>query len=149
MAGVPGKELYAIAASGAILSVGSTQAPAVSAGPNLQGFRPAVACPDLRPQMSGVLLLGAIPGPEATPKTVLVRAAGGSLTQLEVLPGLTPGDRFAAIYAGPDGELLLVSRRGELRLRAADGTWREGRVSGELPANATRSFSAAAPAHTR
>ncbi len=149
MAGVPGKELYAIAASGAILSVGSTQAPPVTAGPNLQGFRPALACPDLRPGMSGVLLLGEIPGPEAAPKTVLVRAAGGSLTQLEVLPGPAPGDRFAAIYAGPDGELLLVSRRGELRLRAADGTWREGRVSGEVPESATRRFSEAVPAHSR
>lgn len=157
MTGIPGKELYAIAASGAILEVGSTNAPAVSVGPELQGFRPALACPDLRPGMSGVLLLGTKPAPEpgpdagpaAAPSTVLARAAGGKLTQLEVLSGPAPGDRFTAIYAGRDGELLLASLRGEVRLRATDGSWREGRVSGEVPEGATGSHAEAAPAHTR
>jgi len=148
--GVPGKELYAIARSGTVLSVGAKSAAPVTAAADLAGFRVQAACRDLRPGQGGVLLIGTSTAPEGASQTVLATANGGKLLLLEKLPAPASGDAIVALFAGSDGEILLATRLGEVRVRGADGTWRVGRVSGEVPASATRSsLSEAGPAHTR
>jgi len=84
-----------------------------------------------------LLLAGTAPAPGGAKKPLLARVQANKIVPGDDLWALADGDRFAVIHAG-GGELLVASRSGSVRVRAATGAgaWSEGRVAGDLPAPA-------------
>jgi hypothetical protein len=139
--GRSGGELYAIAASGAVLQVGAQRAREARFPAALEGARIDAAgyMPDGSP---AIAMAVAAPAAEAgegrvsaasAERTALVVLRGGALTLVDWLPPLAAGDRIAAIGAHA-GAAIVASRRGVVAIRSGDG-WRDGHVSAALPAD--------------
>lgn len=137
-AGRSGKDLYAVTAQGVLLAISATRATALAGADKLEGAR--------------ALLLGGSSGGifavvEAGAKRMLAELRGNALTWVDDLPPIASGDHLAVLASDRDGWIVIVTTNGSVALRAPDGSWTTGQVSGELPASATRSFDQARPAH--
>lgn len=96
----------------------------------------------------GRLLLAGVAGPATTRRSVLVAVDGGKLAIFAELWPLDDGDRFSVVVSGRKGELIVATERGKVKVRAVDGTWRDGAISAAAPRDARR-YDWAAPARAR
>jgi hypothetical protein len=158
LSGRPGKDLYALSTSGVVLAVTGNRATAVATvefgaqavaiGASKAGVF-AVMSPPAPPATAAAPDPGAPPAaptPPAAASYALVRIDGKSVARLDELPALPAADRWATVTADDAGWIVAASRAGSVAMRAPDGAWTLGRVSGELPAGATRSFDGSRPA---
>lgn len=138
-------EVYALAASGAVLAIhGATAAPV-----GLPAGATAVRVDAIGPAGTGVVMAGALGAADGSQRPALLRAAKGMVVIDGDLPALAAGDRIAAVRGDDQGGTLLVSARGRVWLRRTGAAWTESPVVGDLPAGAARSFPGAGPAHSR
>jgi hypothetical protein len=143
-AGSPGRDLYAVAASGTLLEVRGTTARAITVPDDLADLEVHT----LAPRAGGGVWIVGVAGPPEARETLLLSTDGTALVREGALPALT-GDRAAALRVDTAGAMLLVSRGGRAWLRTAGGSWTAARVLGTLPEAAYRPSEAGAPAHTR
>jgi hypothetical protein len=147
-AGTPGRDLYALAASGTLLEVRGSSARAVTVPDDQAAVLGALEVHTLAPRAAGGVWVVAVAGPPEQRETMLLHAEGASLVRDQPAPDLA-GDRAVALRIDQGGSMLLVSRRGRAWLRPAGGTFTAAEVLGTLPESAYRPSAAGAPAHTR
>ncbi|MBL4634496.1 MAG: hypothetical protein JKY56_11525 [Kofleriaceae bacterium] len=79
-----------------------------------------------------IALVG-VSGPPTKRESVLVAVGPKKLRLLEKAWQLNEGDRFTVLFEDPKQQLLLATKRGQIRLRQADGSWQNGVITAELP----------------
>ena len=128
-------QVYGRTQSGAWLRIDRAGTARVTLAQELTGFEEQAA--GLGPD-GALWLAGSVPADAGARRTLLAHADRNRLLAADALAAPADGDRYAVVWGHPaTGELLVATRTGALRLRAKDGTWTEGRVSGELPAQPT------------
>lgn len=148
-AGTPGRDLYALAASGTLLEVRGSSAQAITVPEDQVTELGVLEIHTLAPRAAGGVWLIAIAGPPENRQATLLHAEGTGLVRDQSLPDDLAGDRAVALRVDRAGAMLLVSRRGRAWVRPAGGTWTTAQVLGTLPEGAYRPSEAGAPAHTR
>lgn len=152
LAGHPGRALYALAQSGAVLDVGASKADELRRPPELE----ALTAHAMTVAADGTLWLAgmAAPADPAAPTGTLVLASRAAKAESIALvsssapPELAAGDRVTVLIAGTDGALLVATRAGRVLLRDPSGRWRKGRIE-TAPPPAKSTPATAAPARTR
>lgn len=129
--GAAPNQVYGRTQGGAWLRIDRAGTARVTLAQELTGFDEQAA--GLGPD-GALWLAGSVPADAGARRTVLARADKNRILVAEALAAPADGDRYAVVWGtAATGELLVATRGGALRLRARDGTWTEGRVSGELP----------------
>ncbi len=122
------RQLYGKSKGGRWIKVSGASSVSMAFARELDGFEEQAA------GLGGdgaLLLAGMLPAGTAK-KSVLARAEQNRIAPGGDLWPLAEGDRFAVV-AAQGADLLVASRAGSVRVRAAAGAWAEGRVAGELP----------------
>lgn len=143
--GAPGVDLYGRSKVGVIVRVSNSGATVVPAEGDLTNLDIHVSGTGPK----GELLFAGTVGEAETRKAVLLQSKKAGLSIREPLWTLAGKDRFSVIIADSKDQLLVSSRRGSVRIRTKDGQWVEGKVSGKVPAGASRSFDSSTPARSR
>jgi hypothetical protein len=151
LVGQTGQELYAIAASGAVLQVGGQRAREASVPAELGDRRIDAAgyLPDGTPAIAVAIPPAGESGEDGDAmehRAALVALRGGALTVEAWLPPLASGDRIAAI-GSRDGASVIATQHGTVAIRDGD-TWRAGRVSTDFPPPARRAGDGSRPARS-
>jgi hypothetical protein len=143
--GAAPNQVYGRTQGGAWLRIDRAGTARVTLAQELTGFEEQAA--GLGPD-GALWLAGSVPADAGARRTLLARADKIRLLAADALAAPADGDRYAVVWGtAATGELLVATRAGALRLRARDGTWTEGHVSGELPSAPVRR--GAGPARAR
>lgn len=144
--GWPGKRIYAIARSGAVLALASGRARLVARAQTLAELEPQAATV----QADGTLWVAGMArvADSTEPAFVLARMQDSTLELVEPLSWIAPGDRVTLLLGDSSGAFLIATRRGLLRYREAHGAWKSGTMHTDLPAS-MRQEPALGPARTR
>lgn len=140
--GAPGKQLYGVSEAGVVLDIGAKKATAVSIPDDLAGLVVQAG----GAQSDGTVWIAGLVGTDA-PRPVLARLSRDTLSLVEELPAMAPGDRYTVVYPGSKGDLLMATAEGTVRVRAEDGTWTVGAVDGAPPESPE--FADTAPARSK
>ncbi|HEY8146692.1 MAG TPA: hypothetical protein VIG06_28615 [Kofleriaceae bacterium] len=128
LVGAQPKQVYGKSKAGRWIRIAGTSTAALVLARELDGFDEHAAGIG----SDGALLLAGTAGAAGATKAVLAHAEQNKVVPWQDLPALADGDRVAVVFAA-GGEVTVASRSGAVRVRAAAGTWSEGRVAGELP----------------
>lgn len=143
--GAAPNQVYGRTQGGAWLRIDRAGTARVTLAQELTGFEEQAA--GLGPD-GALWLAGSVAADAGARRTLLARADKNRLLAADALAAPADGDRYAVVWGtAATGELLVATRAGVLRLRARDGTWTEGHVSGELPSAPVRR--GAGPARAR
>lgn len=134
--GRPG-HLYAITKRGALLHIRGTQVRRVGHGLTVRAAGTAGS--------AGLVIAGR----SARGTAVVAPVLRGKVAKPEAILGLGRSGRIAAVAAGADHTILVVSEAGELFLRDKAGTWQPGKLQDGAAKPTPTRFRGASPARTR
>ena len=143
MLGRTGGDLYGVTKAGVILHIAGTTATVLALDPSMAGLTVHALGYGPKKAIYGVGMISAADGSK---RSVIVEFKGQSVTEVAPLPALAADDRYSVVHTAKDGKLVVASFSGLVRIRAADGTWSERRVSGDAP---PASAPASPPARSR
>jgi hypothetical protein len=125
--GTGGAVVAAIGDKGSLMLVDKTTAKLATMESPLGAFQGRAGATGTKLHLVGAAKVG------QQDRNVIVKLDGTKLLLVDTLPVLTAGDELAAMVVATDGAVGLVTRRGTIHFRGADGVWTKGTVDPALP----------------